>query len=340
MAVKRIHADQEMRPRLSLHTHSHSHQEKHQHDHTASLTRGRLRLAFFLTFLILAAEVIGGLLGNSLAVLSDAGHVVTDLFALGLAWFASAQTARPANARNTFGYHRVGILAALTNAVTLIAIAVVILVEAALRFAHPEPVQPVAMFLAAAVGIGVNLLIAFGLRSADENNMNARGALLHVLGDVGASVGVIAAGVIILLTGWTLADPILSVGIAALIAVSAYRLVREALDILMESTPRGLSVPVLVNDLRGVKGVRGVHDLHVWSIAKGVRALSCHAVIDDLPPSGSAPILDRISKMLLQKYQIDHTTIQFESGAHSGHKGHCACTSNALYCDLNRCCDD
>jgi cobalt-zinc-cadmium efflux system protein len=303
------------------------------------MTRGRLRLAFLLTFLILAAEVAGGLLGNSLAVFSDAGHVVTDLFALGLAWFASAQAARPANARNTFGYHRVSILAALTNAVTLIVIGVVILVEALMRFMHPEPVQPVVMFLAAAVGIGVNLLIAFGLRGAGEDNLNARGALLHVLGDVGASVGVVVAGVIILLTGWTLADPILSVGIAALISVSAFRLVRETISILMEATPRGISVPVLVNDLRGVKGVRGVHDLHVWSIDSGRRALSCHAVIDDLPPSGSAPILDRISKMLLQKYQIDHTTIQFESVAHSGHKGHCACTSNALYCDLNRCGD-
>ena len=342
MAVKKL-AD-EPRPRMRMpvpvHIHSHSHQEGDHHDHAASMTQGRLRLAFLLTFLILAAEVVGGLLGNSLAVLSDAGHVVTDLFALGLAWFASAQATRPANARNTFGYHRVGILAALTNAMTLIVIAVAILIEALMRLTHPEPVQPVAMFLAAAVGIGVNLFIAYGLRNADEDNLNARGALLHVLGDVGASVGVVVAGIIIVLTGWTLADPILSVGIAALISVSAFRLVRETLGILMESTPRGISIPVLVNDLRGVKGVRGVHDLHVWSITRGVRALSCHAVIEDVPPSGSAPILDRISKLLLQKYQIDHTTIQFESGSHSGHKGHCACTSNSLYCDLSRCCDN
>ncbi len=320
--------------------HHHTHSDNHHHNHAASLTRGRLRLAFLLTIMILVAEVAGGLLSGSLAVLSDAGHVVTDLFALGLAWFASAQAARPANARNTFGYHRVGILAALTNAITLLLIAVVILVEAALRFAQPEPVQPVVMFLAAAVGIGVNLFIAFVLRREDEDNLNARGALLHVLGDVAASVGVVVAGVVILLTGWTLADPILSVGIAALIAVSAFRLVRETLGILMEATPRGIRIPALVNDIRGVKGVRGVHDLHVWSIASGMRALSCHAVIDDLPPSGSAPILDRISKMLLQKYQIGHTTIQFESTAHSGHKGHCACTSNALYCQLPRCADE
>ncbi len=333
MAVRKTKSLQEMPRRPQVHALSHS----HNHDHAASLTSGRLRLAFLLTFFILAAEVAGGLFGNSLAVLSDAGHVVTDLFALGLAWFASAQATRPANARNTFGYHRVGILAALTNSVTLIVIAVVILLEAAMRIMRPEPVQPVAMFLAAAVGIGVNLVIAFGLQGADKENLNVRGALLHVLGDVGASVGVILAGVIILLTGWTLADPILSLGIAALISVSAFRLVRETIGILMESTPRGVAVPSLVQDIRSVKGVRGVHDLHVWSITRGVRALSCHAVIDDLPPSGSAPILDRISKMLTQKYQIDHTTIQFESSAHSGHKGHCACTSDALYCDINHC---
>ncbi len=337
MAVRKLNDERETRRPALTRAHVHSHQESHHHNHAAALTQGRLRLAFLLTIMILAAEVAGGLIGNSLAVLSDAGHVVTDLFALGLAWFASVQAARPANARNTFGYHRVGILAALTNAVTLIVISAVILVEAVLRFAHPEPVQPVAMFLAAAVGVGVNLFIAFGLRGADEENLNVRGALLHVLGDVGASVGVVVAGIVILLTGWMLADPILSVGIAALISVSAFRLVRETVSILMESTPRGIRIPALVNDLRSVKGVRGVHDLHVWSIASGMRALSCHAVIDDLPPSGSAPILDRISKMLLQKYQIDHTTIQFESTAHSGHKGHCACTSNALYCDLNRC---
>lgn len=340
MAVRKLQAGHDARPHIHTHAHTHSHRDGHQHDHAASLTQGRLRLAFFLTVLILVAEVVGGLVGNSLAVLSDAGHVITDLFALGLAWFASAQAARPANARHTFGYHRVGILAALTNAVTLIVIAALILVEAALRLMQPEPVQPVAMFLAAAVGIGVNLLIAFGLRGADEDNLNVRGALLHVLGDVGASVAVVVAGIIILMTGWTLADPILSVGIAALVSVSAVRLVREAISILMESTPRGISLPVLVSDLRGVKGVQGVHDLHVWSITRGVRALSCHAVIADLPPSGSAPILDRISKMLVEKYHIDHTTIQFESAAHSGHKGHCACTSKDLYCDLNRCCGD
>jgi len=171
------------------------------HDHTHSMTKQTLRLAFFLTILIVAAQVVGGLLANSLALLSDAGHALTDLFALGLAWFAAAQADRPANARKTFGYHRVGILAAQINAITLILIAFWILYEAVQRFQHPEPVELVIMFLSAGVGIVVNLFIGFGLNK-EKDNLNARAAALHVFGDIGASIGVIVAGVIILLTNW------------------------------------------------------------------------------------------------------------------------------------------
>ena len=332
MAVKHLSSFQQ---------HQLARDQQHSHDHHAvSLTRSRLRLAFLLTLIILLVEVVGGLVGNSLALLGDAGHVVTDAFALGLAWFAGAQAERPANERNTFGYHRVGILAALTNAVTLIVVAGWLSYEAIGRLMHPEPVQPLVMFFSASVGIALNLFIAFGLRGAGHENLNVRGALLHALGDVGASVGVIVAGVIILLTGFNLADPLLSVGIAVLVTFSAFRLVRETLGILMESTPPGVSMSGLVRDLRNVQGVQDVHDLHVWSITSGVCALSCHAVIEDLPPSTSAPILDRISKMLVDRYKIDHTTVQFESTAHTNHAGHCACTSDNLYCDLNHCCED
>src|SRR5437867_12869815 len=185
----------------------------HAHNHTHSMVKQTLRLAFLLTIIILAAELLGGLLANSLALLSDAGHVVTDLFALGLAWFATIQAERPANARKTFGYHRVGILAALINAVTLILIAIGITWEAIQRFQHPEPVQPLIMFLSAGIGIVVNLFIGFGLQR-EGHSLNVRAATLHVFGDVAASVGVVIAGVVILLTGWTLVDPLLSVGIA------------------------------------------------------------------------------------------------------------------------------
>jgi cobalt-zinc-cadmium efflux system protein len=301
----------------------------HQHNHTHGMAKQTLRLAFFLTIVILAAELIGGFVGNSLALLSDAGHVVTDIFALGLAWFATVQAERPANARKTFGYHRVGILAALVNAVTLIVIALVISWEAVQRLQHPEPVQPLVMFLAAGIGIAVNLFIGFGLQR-EGHSLNVRAATLHVFGDVAASVGVILAGILILLTGWTLADPLLSVAIAVLIAVGAWRIIRETTDILLEGVPRDISLSALVTDMKGIKGVQDVHDLHVWSIASGMYALSCHTLIDDLPPSGSSPILQSLTTMLEEKYHIGHTTIQFEC---NNHKGAC-CEMDGLYCRM------
>ncbi len=301
--------------------------EHHRHNHTHGMAKQTLRLAFFLTLIILAAELIGGVLANSLALLSDAGHVVTDIFALGLAWFAAAQAERPANASKTFGYHRVGILAALANAVTLIIIAVAIIWEAIQRFQHPEPIQPVAMFIAAGIGIIVNLYIGFGLHK-EESNLNVRAAMLHVFGDVGASVGVIIAGLIILLTGWTVVDPLLSVGIALLIVVGAWRILRETTDILLESAPKGISLPNLVSDLENIKGVQSVHDLHVWSISSDRYALSCHTLIDSLLPGESAATLQTMTNLLNEKYHIGHTTIQFESVAHEG----ACCEQRGLYC--------
>ncbi|HEX6109638.1 MAG TPA: cation diffusion facilitator family transporter [Ktedonobacteraceae bacterium] len=299
------------------------------HNHTHGMARNSLRLAFFLTLIILIAELIGGLLANSLALLSDAGHVVTDIFALGLAWFATIQAERPANARKTFGYHRVGILVAMVNAVTLIVIAFAILLEAIQRFQHPESVQPLIMFLAAGIGIVVNLIIGFGLLK-EANNLNVRAALLHIFGDVGASAGVIVAGIIILLTGWTFVDPLLSVGIAVLIAIGAWRILRETTDILLEAVPVGLSMPELVKDMKSVEGVEDVHDLHVWSITSNMYALSCHALIADLPPSESSAILQSLNTILNEKYHIGHATIQFECNPHQ----ETYCAVNGLYCHL------
>jgi len=293
------------------------------------MARQTLRQAFFLTIIILAAELIGGYLANSLALLSDAGHVLTDIFALGLAWFATAQAERPANARKTFGYHRVGILAALINAVTLILIVFAIVYEAVQRFQHPEPVQPLIMFLSAAVGIGVNLFIGFGLQK-EGDNLNVRAAALHVFGDVGASVAVVVAGVVILLTGWIPADPLLSIGIAALIAIGAWRILRETMDILLEAVPKDINMGALVEDMRSVPGVQDVHDLHVWSITSGMSALSCHALIDDLPPSESSTILHELEARLSEKYRIGHATIQFESHTHQEQY----CSVDGLYCHL------
>jgi cobalt-zinc-cadmium efflux system protein len=299
------------------------------HNHAHGMAKDTLRLAFFLTLIILTAELVGGVLANSLALLSDAGHVVTDIFALGLAWFATVQAERPANARKTFGYHRVGILAALVNAVTLIVIAFAILLEAIQRFQHPEHVQPFIMFVAAGIGIVINLIIGFGLMK-EADNLNVRAAMLHVFGDVGASVGVIVAAIIILLTGWAFVDPLISIGIAVLIAMGSWRILRETTDILLEAVPKGLSMPELVKDMKSVEGIQDVHDLHVWSITSNMYALSCHALIADLPPTDSSAILQALNTMLNEKYHISHATIQFECDPHQ--ESYCAV--NGLYCHL------
>ncbi len=300
------------------------------HTHTHGMAKQSLRLAFFLTMLILVAELVGGFVANSLALLSDAGHVVTDIFALGLAWFAVTQAERPSDARKTFGYHRVGILAALANSITLILIALIIVWEAVQRFQHPEPVQPLVMFLSAGIGVVVNLFIGFGLRK-EGDSLNVRAAMLHVFGDVGASAGVIIAGIIILLTRQTIVDPLLSIGIAILIAVGAWRILRETTDILLEAVPRELSMSDLVRDMLRIEGVQDVHDLHVWCITSNMYALSCHAMIDDVLQSKSSSILQSMNKMLSERYHIGHATIQFECNPHQEQY----CSVDGLYCRMD-----
>jgi cobalt-zinc-cadmium efflux system protein len=304
--------------------------------HSHDLTRQALRLGFFLTAAMLAIEVAGGLLSHSLALLSDAAHVLTDVVAFGLAWFAAAQAERPANGRRTFGYHRVGIIVALANGLTLVAIAIAIGVEAWRRLQAPQPVEPGVMITAALVAIGINLFIIWRLHG-DSENLNTRASVLHALGDVGASLGVVIGAVVIALTGATWVDPIISAAIAALIAISAVRLIREATDILLESTPRDISTAAVARDICSVPGIRGVHDLHIWQISGGLRALSCHALIADIPPSASAALLDQVGDLLRLRYRIGHTTIQLESDQHEAHDGHCACEpgmADSLYCAL------
>jgi len=299
------------------------------HDHAHGMAKQTLRLAFFLSLIIVAAEVGGGLLAHSLALLSDAGHALTDIFALGLAWFATVQAERPANARKTFGYHRVGILAALINAITLILITVWVLSEAVQRFQHPEPIQPLFMFVSAGVGILINLFIGFGLNKEKEN-LNAKAAALHVFGDVGASVAVIIAGLVIWLSGWTPIDPLLSVGIAVLIAVGAWRIVRETTDILLEATPKDIHLSALVDDMRQVPEVGDVHDLHVWSITSGMYALSAHVQTTNISLNECTPILLQLETLLRDKYRIGHTTFQFECDEHQG-----KCSEmDGLYCQM------
>ncbi len=305
------------------------HTQAHTHDHTHGMARRSLRTAFFLSMIILLASIVGGILSHSLALLSDAGHTLTDLFALGLAWFAASQAERPSDERQTYGYHRVGILVALLNAVILILIAIVITWEAIQRFQHPTPVEPLIMFISAAVSIAINLSIGFGLRR-EKHNLNVRAAALHVFGDVGASVGVIVAGVIILFTGWLFMDPLLSVGIAIFIAFGAWGIVRETTNILLEAVPRDISLTRMVVDIKAIVGVNDVHDLHVWRIASGMSTLSCHVSIGDLTPGENARILKEINMMLQTKYDISHATIQCECKDHV----QACCQDESLYCRL------
>jgi cobalt-zinc-cadmium efflux system protein len=271
-----------------------------------------LKLALALTCVVLAVELVGGLASHSLALLSDAGHVLTDVFALGLAWFAVAQANRPADSRRSYGYHRVSILAALVNSVTLIVIVIAIAYEAVRRLAHPEPVQGGIVIVAALAGIAINTFVAFGLRG-QSHSLNVRAAMLHVIGDIGASVGVVVAGAVILLTGWLYIDPLLSLGIAVLIAFGAWRIVRETVNLLMEGTPADIDLAAVTDEITHTELVTSMHDLHVWALSSDEVALSCHVVIDDCQLQDAEHVVRDLEGRLCAKFAIGHTTIQLES---------------------------
>lgn len=283
----------------------------HFHSHAGN-TGSRLLLAFVLTLVILAVEAGVGFASNSLALLSDAGHILTDVFALGLAWLALKRSARPADERNTYGYQRTGILAALANAVILIVIALIISGEAYSRVMHPQKVSGFPVIVAALLAIGVNTVIAYGLRGDGHNNLNVRAALLHVIGDIAASVAVVASGIIILLTHAYIVDPILSWLIALLIAFGAWRIVSETLGILMEATPKDLDVSVIASAMREIPGVDGVHDLHVWALSDGLRLLSAHVKAPDQSLGSTATLVADLRILLARRFGIQHATIEVE----------------------------
>ena len=272
----------------------------------------RLRLALGLTIGILLVELAGGLYSHSLALLSDAGHVLTDVFALGLAWFAVEQSRRPADLRRSYGYQRVGILAAFTNSAALIVVVLGIAIEAVRRLMSPQPVTGGVVIATALVAIAINSFVLLTLRG-HAKNVNLRAALLHVAGDLAASVGVVVSGAIILLTGWLYVDPIVSLGIAALIAFGAWRIVRETLNLLMEGTPRDLDVVAVTRQITRTPKVAGVHDLHVWALSSEELALSCHVVVDDISLADAEHVVRDLEHRLCDAFAIGHTTIQVES---------------------------
>jgi len=269
----------------------------------------RLRWVLVITAAFMVAEVAGGLLSGSLALLADAGHMLTDAGSLGLSLFAIRMAQRPASPEKTYGYVRLEILAALVNGAALLVIAGLIVVEAWHRLRDPVAVNGAIMLGVAVVGLGVNVAGALLLHGHAHDNLNVRGAYLHVLGDLLGSIGAITAGLVILLTGWTPADPIISVLIALLILYSAWKLVREAADVLLEAAPPHIDVEEVVRELRAVDGLDQVHDVHVWTLTSGFVALSAHGVIDD--PTEHTRILDEVQGRMKAR-GIEHVTFQLE----------------------------
>ncbi len=270
-----------------------------------------LRISLAATLAYVVVTFVAGLRAHSLALLSEAGHNVSDFLALLLSFVAVYFQSRPADHARTFGYQRAGVLAAFINAGTLIVISMWIVVEAVHRFSSPVAVQPRVMMIVAAAGVAMNGAIA-ALLWGVARDVNLRSAFLHMAGDTLSTAAVIAGGAGILLTGHNWIDPALSLLIAALILWSSIGIVRETLNILLEGTPRGVSLPRIRFGMEAVEGVVNVHDLHIWSLGSQSRALACHVTIADIPPSESACILAKLNQLLREQFQISHTTIQFE----------------------------
>ena len=272
----------------------------------------KLRFAVIISATILVAELVAGLLSNSLALLSDAGHVFTDLLALSLSWFAVKQAERPATPGMTYGYHRVGILAALINAFSLTGVSAAIFYEAARRWQHPREVHSLLMLSVAAIGLLANLVVVFWLRREAHDNLNVRAAWWHAWGDSLSSVGVIAGGIVIFITGRLLVDPLVSMIIGAIVIGGAWSIVKDGVRILLEASPAHLDGKEVSRAISQTIGIKGVHDLHLWSIAPGINALSCHLLIEDVSVSEGACIMEKVNHLLVERFNIRHSTLQLE----------------------------
>ena len=285
----------------------------HAHEHqTGDFKTSRvLKFSLVITLVYIVLLVVTGKKADSLALLSEAGHNVSDFLALMLSWGAVYISGRPPSARRTFGYHRAGVIAAFINASSLVAIAAFIFYEAWERFRHPVDVQPYIMMWAAAAGVAINGLITV-LLWRTKRDINIRSALMHEIGDTLSTAAVIVGGWAILITGQRWIDPALSVAIGGMILWSSVGIIRESLNILLEGTPRGMELEQISSAVGKVEGVCDIHDLHVWSIGSDTHALAAHVTIADIPPSESDRILQAIRTELAKHFHIHHTTIQFE----------------------------
>jgi cobalt-zinc-cadmium efflux system protein len=288
------------------HAHRNHHEHGHDHDHELGLNQapigGRkdLLIALSITLFMMIAEVIGGLLSNSLALLSDAGHMLTDNLALLLSFFAMTFASRPATTRKTFGFYRLEILAAFVNGVVLVLISLYIIYQAYLRIIHPQRVEGNLMLVIAVIGLIANVIGASVLMKHSHASLNIRGAYLHIIGDV------------IIYTGWYLIDPILSMMISLVIMYGAWSLVKESVNILLESVPAHINIDDVAAELAQIEGVREAYHIHLWTITSGVYAMSAHVLIDDQLVSRSKDVREEIQEVLSQKFNVYHWTIQLE----------------------------
>lgn len=283
--------------------------------------RGRLLAVLTLTAGVMVAEVVGAWLTGSLALLADAGHMLTDVAGLTLAVLAVTFASRPATGQRSYGYYRLEILAAVVNAVLLLVVALVVAVEAVRRWREPPPVEGGLMTLFAAVGLAANLVAVRLLHSGAHRSLNVRGAYLEVLGDALGSVAVLAAGLVVATTGWLRADPLASLLVALLILPRTWSLLREAVDVLLEATPKGFDLSAAREHLLATPGVVDVHDLHVWTLTSGMPVLSVHVVVDDdVMSGGSGMVLDRLGACLQDHFDVEHCTFQLEPVGHADHE--------------------
>jgi len=299
---------------------AHEHAHHHTHGRHAHGQQRQLFLVLLLSACTMVAELVGGLLTNSLALLADASHMLSDVAALGLSLFAGWIAARPPSVRRTYGYYRAEILAALLNGALLVALAILIVVEACQRLAQPPGVAGAPMMIVAAAGLLVNALGLWILRAGRAHSLNLHGAWLHVLSDALGSLGALVAGFLVWRFGWTIADPLTSALIAVLIVGSSLALLRQAVNVLMEGTPRGIDLVRVRHAMAEVRGVDAVHDLHVWSITTGMDALSAHVVVADT--AGHKELLEELRATLEQGFGITHVTIQIEHAPCGGMTHH------------------
>jgi len=295
----------------------------HSHDQHATPTRQRLILSIIATITFVLVEAITGYLSHSLALMSDAGHNFADALALIFAWYGVWIARKPSTARRTFGYHRVGTLAALVNSVSLVVIALLVFWEAINRLRHPEPVHSTPMIIVALLAILMNTVISLWLRGGAKKDLGVRSAYLHMLGDAISAAGVVVAGLIVAFTGASIADPVVSILIGILILWSSWGILKESVNVLLEAIPAGMNMIEVEQAIANVHGVLEVHDLHVWTIGSGMICCSCHVMVNEQSVRSGENVLRAVTEKLEHNFGIAHTTIQVEVEG---------CEPNDMYC--------